>query len=552
MKCYNCGCDLSRKNFCTSCGADVTVYKKIMYISNRYYNDGLDKANVRDLSGAVISLRQSLKFNKHNIDARNLLGLVYFEMGEVVAALSEWVISKNLRSKKNLADDYIEAIQSNPARLETINQTVKKFNLALHYCYQDSKDLAIIQLKKVLSMNPRLVQGHQLLALLYIDAEDWGKAKRELIRCCKIDANNTTTLGYLKLVNEMLRSAEEANGKQKQQSSQPKVEVSQDAFTYQSGNETIIQPLNVNEPKGTSSILNIIIGILIGLAVSYFLILPARIQFAQKEMKEEIKVVSENLDTKTARITELETENATLTQTNKDLQLTIDSYTGGGAEGEKTDSLMQAAINYLSSPDDYKNIADALYSVDQSYLNEEATDAYKQLYNKLVFAVGPNVAERLYQDGAALVNQSDYSAAIETLEKAWFFSKNMENPEPEILYQLAQAYSLSGEKNKAEETYAKILGEFPDSQAATKTKDRLQDEGIELPATTSSDTGSSSNSSTSSTSAGAGDSSSSDSNSNTNNTENGNTNNGDTENSTAGDENIPATAGDDVETVVHM
>ena len=182
MKCYNCGCDLSEKDFCTGCGVDVGLYKKIIHISNRYYNDGLAKANVRDLSGAITSLRQSLKFNKNNIEARNLLGLVYFEMGEVVAALSEWVISKNLRPKKNLADDYIEAIQSNPTRLDTINQTVKKYNLALRYCYQDSKDLAIIQLKKVLSLNPRLVQGHQLLALLYMDAEQWDKAKKELLK----------------------------------------------------------------------------------------------------------------------------------------------------------------------------------------------------------------------------------------------------------------------------------------------------------------------------------------------------------------------------------
>lgn len=107
MKCFNCGCELSEKDFCTGCGADVGLYKKIMHISNRYYNDGLEKANVRDLSGAIVSLRQSLKFNKNHIEARNLLGLVYFEMGEVVAALSEWVISKNLRAKKNLADDYI-------------------------------------------------------------------------------------------------------------------------------------------------------------------------------------------------------------------------------------------------------------------------------------------------------------------------------------------------------------------------------------------------------------------------------------------------------------
>lgn len=34
-----------------------------------------------------------------NTNARNLLGLVYFEMGESVKALSEWVISKSLQER---------------------------------------------------------------------------------------------------------------------------------------------------------------------------------------------------------------------------------------------------------------------------------------------------------------------------------------------------------------------------------------------------------------------------------------------------------------------
>ena len=114
MRCYNCGCELSEHSFCTNCGVDVVLYKKIIRTSNYFYNQGLERARVRDLSGAIVSLRESLKFNKNNIKARNLLGLVYYEQGEIPAALSEWVISKNLRSKKNLAADYIERVQSNP------------------------------------------------------------------------------------------------------------------------------------------------------------------------------------------------------------------------------------------------------------------------------------------------------------------------------------------------------------------------------------------------------------------------------------------------------
>ena len=131
MFCYNCGCHLSEHDFCTSCGADVSLYKKVIRVSNMYYNEGLEKAGVRDLSGAIVSLRQSLKFNKDNIKARNLLGLVYYEMGEVVTALSQWVISKNMQPEKNIADEYIDRLQSNSGRLESINQTIKKYNRAL-------------------------------------------------------------------------------------------------------------------------------------------------------------------------------------------------------------------------------------------------------------------------------------------------------------------------------------------------------------------------------------------------------------------------------------
>ena len=143
-------------------------YNKIIRLSNTLYNNALEKARVRDLSGAAETLRKSLRFYKANIPARNLLGLVYYEMGEVVDALSEWVISRSLQPEDNPAEQYLEAIQSNRSRLSSVNQTIKKYNQALLYCQQKSSDLAIIQLKKILSANPGLIKGHQLLALFLV------------------------------------------------------------------------------------------------------------------------------------------------------------------------------------------------------------------------------------------------------------------------------------------------------------------------------------------------------------------------------------------------
>lgn len=113
--------------------------KKVVYQSNYWYNDGLRKAQIRDMSGAIVSLRRSLQFNRENIAARNLLGLVYYGIGEVPEALVEWIISKNLRPRDNIADDYIKNVQSSANELETINLAIRKYNQCLAYCRQNGR-----------------------------------------------------------------------------------------------------------------------------------------------------------------------------------------------------------------------------------------------------------------------------------------------------------------------------------------------------------------------------------------------------------------------------
>ena len=54
--------------------------QKIQYAANSYYNRGLEMAKERNLSGAARFLKRALQFNKYHTDARNLLGLIFYEM----------------------------------------------------------------------------------------------------------------------------------------------------------------------------------------------------------------------------------------------------------------------------------------------------------------------------------------------------------------------------------------------------------------------------------------------------------------------------------------
>ncbi|MDE6169426.1 MAG: tetratricopeptide repeat protein [Acetatifactor sp.] len=455
MFCYNCGYRLSEHDFCTACGADVSLYKKIIHASNMYYNEGLEKAGVRDLTGAVSSLRQSLKLNKNNIKARNLLGLVYFELGEVVTALREWVISKNLRPDKNIADNYIEKLQANSARLDSINQTIKKYNQALMYCNQDSKDLAVIQLKKVLSLNPRFIRAHQLLALLYMDNEQWEYAERELHKCMDIDKNNTQTLRYLREVELMLMPDESVK--------QPGRRRKEESVRYQSDNELIIQPVNVKEPKGggLSTVVNLGIGLVIGLAAAYFLLVPAARTNVWQQAQQRITEISNASDAKTIQIQELETRVQNLTGETEALRQEIESFVGAGGTLQLYDSLLAAAATYLETRDALAAAAD-LEGIVQSVNMEECTEAFQRLYRMLVSTIGPELSATYYAEAFEAYRARDYALAIESFSRAFDYDET----NIDALYYLGRACQDSGDRENAITVYERLVELFPGTERA--------------------------------------------------------------------------------------
>lgn len=468
MKCYVCGNRLSGDPFCPACGADVSLYKQIISKSNRLYNEGLEKANIRDLSGAIISLKESLKYNKLNTDARNLLGLCYFERGEAVLALSEWIISKNYESKKNIADEYIDDMQSNPARLDTIDQTIKKYNQALNYCYQNSQDLAIIQLKKLLSINENLISGYQLLALLYIESEDYEKARRTLLRAIRIDRNDVITQRYLKEINNILIEQQADNKGNNAQGNSNNVLKPQEIITYQNGNETIIQPVNQKEKRGFSSIINIVIGLVVGLSICWYLILPSRISKATSENDEKFIAVSEELASEKAShqesIKQLEINKTTINQ----MQQQIDELTGAKGMVAENDFLIHAAKSYIDDPDDSQTIMEDLANIGDDFL-EESSQVFKDLYAKLDKLARADAMSSYNDIARSALKTKDYDVAIEYYTKVWELDKT----NSDSLMALAYTYRESGNTDKADELYRQVIKEFSETDNAMDAAEYL-------------------------------------------------------------------------------
>jgi tetratricopeptide (TPR) repeat protein len=453
MICYLCGNEAGKADRCPSCGADLHIFQKVIRVSNSYYNDGLKKAEVRNLSGAIISLRKCLKFNKYHIDARNLLGLIYYETGETVSALSEWVISRNYRSQDNRATLYLENVRKNQSQLNAINQTIKKYNQALQYCRQDSRDLAVIQLKKVLSLNPNLVKGHQLLALLYIQDGKYELAKKTLREAGKIDTDNTTTLRYLKEVNARLR----------ENTPKKKNPVNDDLISYQSGNETIIMPKRFKESSLGSTILSIVIGLVIGAAVTAWLFIPQVKRQAVSDANQQMLSANDTISTNNQTISELEKQV-------EQLQAQIDSVEDNSEEVQEEfdayEDLLKACSLYIAG--DITGAGTSIADIDSEILSSNG----KEIYQSIKASVDEVYIEERYAEGTAFYNAADYENAAAALQEV--ADSDIDYDKGMCAYNLAQSYRKIGQTELALPYYQYILDNYPGTKRAKTAKNYVQ------------------------------------------------------------------------------
>lgn len=418
--------------------------QKVVYQSNYWYNDGLKKAKIRDMSGAVTSLKKSLQFNSENIAARNLLGLVYYGRGEVGEALVEWILSKNIRSHDNIAGYYIQKIQRSPADLETINQAIRKYNQSLIYCEQGGEDLAIIQLKKVVAAFPNFLRAQQLLALLYLHTEQYGKARQVLKEANKLDTTNEITLRYMHELTENRRARR----------SSAKKEEKPQTVTYSIGNETIIQPASAVMKDNTSrmTIINILIGLVVGVAFMWFLIMPAVNQSTAEKTNQQVVEFSDRIAEEEAQISALKTE--------------LESYR---ASSEETESAQQTAAATQSSyetvlemyihfqNDDMSDgaMVEQLLTVNADSLGTVGRQRYEEMTGTLYERYG----ETLYYTAVENYDVANYADAITNLTTLMQFNEGY--ADGEAMYLLARAYEASGDTENANQWKTKVEENYP-------------------------------------------------------------------------------------------
>lgn len=428
---------------------------KLLYQSHICYNEGLKKAKIRDLTGAITALKKSLQYDGTNVAARNLLGLVYYGRGDVSEALTEWILSRNIQPKDNIANYFIKTIKESKTELAAINQAVKRYNHALEYCRQGAEDLALIQLKKAVQAHPGFVKAHQLMGLLYLHGGQYSLARQSIRQAYKLDTTDAITLAYMHELNQV-RKEKPVSMKSRRK----------ETVTYNVGNETIIQPVPARQRDrgGYHTLVNIFFGILVGTAIMGFLILPAisgarqnkenkkDLGFGDKiaEQEAQIRALKKDLESYRANSEEAENAQATAssTQSSYEAVLNIETY-------------------YRSNSMSDEAMIDELLKVKPDALGT----AGRSLYEEMTGVLYPRTCERLYTAAKANMQVANYETAVTNLERVVQIDEGYSDGQALLL--LAQAYEGKGDAKAAQEKYQRLADAYEQTQAGAEAKKKL-------------------------------------------------------------------------------
>ena len=425
-------------------------------IANAYYNQGLALARQRDLTGAAAALKKSLRFDKFQTDARNLLGLIYLEIGEAGSALCQWVISLNLQEQDNLAEEYLQRVQGSGGYLETADQAAKKYNQALVYAQNENEDLAVLLLMRMLDDFPNYVKAQELLALLYIRHEDYIKAGRCLYQVLKVDCYNPTAQRYMAVAKHNTGKDEVEKRKLK------------NAFSHrQMQDDDIIIPPSYKENTGWQSVMNILVGLILGVAVVYFLIMPAKQEAMNALHNKEQLANLEQINQKSLEIDSLmqQLEDAKKAQEAAEGSLEAMEADSGGVISQ-----YQNMVKLLEAyrAEDAKTAAVLYTSMDMSVL----TDG---VLNQTVAWIQQDMSENgwktLLSMGDEAMSQESGAGASQAID---YYNRSLQiHPgNAEVIYKLGLAYEAAGDKDKANEYFGEIIMNYPDSEFMEDSKVR--------------------------------------------------------------------------------
>ncbi len=409
--------------------------KRVKALSIKYYNESLDFVKEDKLTQAIDLLRKSVAYDKSNVTAQNLLGLLYYRMGRITNAFIHWNTSASVKYDNNDAVKYLQDILNSVDFTEK-SKAVSKFNESLEHARQGNYDMAVMRLKRGLDFNSKSVDILNLLAFCLIMQGSENEAYRYVERVLKIDKANPIALNYQKHLRPdrltIFKAKDDNSG------------------SYNKNAANAINKISSNR----GNIIYFILGIVVTAIVCGALVVPAMFKKYEKTIgsyETDYNVLKNQTDT---ALTEKDEEISRLTQENEDMKSKL--YTAG-------EQSLQERVKVLATIDsDYKGgqldlASTKLIALDATGFTGEVLDQYRDLCSSVL----PAAAEDYFSKGQAAQQDGKLDEAIEYYNNCIKCTQGGEEMRYSAMYQLAKIAIDQGDRVTAAKYYTTVAEKHP-------------------------------------------------------------------------------------------
>lgn len=356
--------------------------------------------------------------------------------------------------------------QNNEVSEKTIN-SVKSYNKAIEYLKTGSEDIAMIELKKVVSTNPDFYEAVNLLGLCYAYTNQMDKAEELFDKVVQGENNAIKAADYLNFINIGDSNSSKRNNRIKKANptnkpaNKPTKAVKEPEKKSKLNEEDVqteyllFKKIGTQLKKPSAAIIFNIFSVICLIAALIFFVSATRGTEKVDTITEpaantqSTEAYDKAVDENKALKNQLEAANVKL----KQIQLAADISQVSALYGQKK----------------YVEAADKLMSLPVKEFSADLKTKYDSIKGNVLL----KAANQLAVEGNTLYNSKKYPDAIKKLEKVftlgdkWTFGDK-------ALYILGKSYVDVDEKQKGAQTYQKLIDEYPNSSYLKYAKSRLQ------------------------------------------------------------------------------
>lgn len=377
-------------------------------------------------------------------------------------------IKTELQDYKKINLDEIEA--GGQQLTDDTRNSILLYNKAVESLSNGSEDMAIIELKKAVSMNPHFYEALNLLGICYGYINDNEKAADIFDRVIKGENNGVKAQKYL----GMIKSPDQAAAKSKAEKRSTAANVNNTNANSVNQSSTNVSSTNtprravVKTPSIQEKRLNIF---KYAACFAAGAILVGIISLASH--KPDVKVPdTSSVDASSTTQIQLQTDDYKLK--NEELD---NNYKLLQKDADKANKMVEYYKNVIKLYDveslvagkQVENAADLLIQLKSVEYTGADSDKFKKLSSSLL----PKAAWAVYEDGIKLFNSRKYEESLKKLDKVQIYEPTFSRNDS-VLYYQGKCYQQLNDSRNAITAFQKLIDTYPQSTHVKYAKSKIE------------------------------------------------------------------------------